>query len=143
MTWDEFISRVTYLLNFEQPPDIMVLHCGGNSIGTIKLHEFRSKIRETLHKLMEMLPTTKLVWSQILPRFKWRFSQNTKAQNIAAERLNNFAAWICIQSGGGYLKYPEIGWNEPDLFCEDGVHLSVMGNELFLYRLQSYLSALV
>lgn len=137
MTWSQLVPRISYLLNFESPPDILVIHCGGNDIGAIELLDFRRQIRASLFDIMTMLPSTKLVWSQILPRSSWRYSKNIEAMNRSAARLNNFAAWICIQSGGSYVKYPEILWNMPGLFSEDGVHLSNIGNEVFLYRLQT------
>ena len=32
MVWDELVPRIKYLLNFEDSPSILVMHCGGNSI---------------------------------------------------------------------------------------------------------------
>lgn len=80
-----------------------------------------------------MLPYVQIIWLQILPRLSWRASKNTRALNRAAARINNFAGWLCLKSGGGYVKYPEIGCDEPGLFNKDGVHLSRIGNELFFF----------
>ena len=117
----------------------MVVHYGVNSNGAVKLRELRCQIKDSLGQLMALLPTTKLICSQILPRISWRYSQNSRALNRAAARINNYAAWICIQAGGGYIRDPELTWNEIMMFCEDGVHLSDIGNELFLFRMQAYL----
>ena len=103
------------------------------------MRELRCQIKDSLGQLMGLLPSTKLIWSQILPRISWRYSQNSRALNRAAARINNYAACICIQVGGCYIKYPALAWNEPMMFCEDGVHLSDIGNELFLFRIQAYL----
>ncbi len=145
MRWDELVPKIENLLKkkYEHPPDILVIHCGGNNLGYRKLHKFRHNIRSELSKVRVLLPNCKIVWSQILPRLIWRASQNSWALNRAATRVNNLAAWQCVQSGGGYVKYPEIGWKEPGLFEEDGVHLSSFGNDLFLYRLQQFLQDFV
>jgi hypothetical protein len=103
------------------------------------LRELRCQIKDSLGQLMALLTSTKFIWSQILPRFSWRYSQNSRALNRAAARINNYAACICIQVGGGVYKYPALAWNEPMMFCEDGVHLSDIGNELLLFRIQAYL----
>jgi hypothetical protein len=55
-------------------------------------------------------------------------SNNCKAMNMAAVRLNNFAAWLCFKMGGSYIKYPEISWDATGMFAKDGVHLSRLGN---------------
>ena len=103
------------------------------------MRELRCQIKDSLGQLMDLLPSTKFIWSQILPRFSWRYSQNSRALNRAAARINNYAAWIYIQAGGGYIRDPELAWNEIMMFCEEGVHLSDIGNELFLFRMQAYL----
>ena len=33
MRWAQFVPRVQYLLNFESPPEVLIIHCGGNSLG--------------------------------------------------------------------------------------------------------------
>jgi hypothetical protein len=60
MTWGELIPRISHLLKFEQPPEILVIHCGGNSIGHIKLHYLRCQIKDAIFDLKIMLPNTNL-----------------------------------------------------------------------------------
>ena len=127
MTLGELNPRISYLLQFENTPDILVIHCGGNSIGQIPLHHLRRQIRETILQLEKILPSTKLIWSQILPRYNWRYSENAKAMNFAAARLNNYAAWLICQLGGHYIKYTELWWDAHGIFSNDGVHLSDFG----------------
>lgn len=116
MVWDKLVPRIKYLLSFEDSPSILVLHCGGNSIGKVPLLDLRNQIGSSLWEIQSLLPSTRLVWSQILPRSSWRYSSNNMALNFAARRLNNFAAWLCIQLGGAYVKYPELAWDEEGLF---------------------------
>ena len=40
------IPRVKYLLRFNQQPDFLVVHYGGNSNGAVKLRELRCQIKE-------------------------------------------------------------------------------------------------
>ena len=96
----ELIPRVKYLLRFNQPPDFLVVHYGVNSNGAVKLRELRCQIKDSLGQLMALLPTTKLICSQILPRISWRYSQNSRALNRAAARINNYAAWIAYRLVG-------------------------------------------
>ena len=131
MVWDELVPRIKYLLNFEDSPSILAMQCGGNSIGQLPLLDLRNQIGSSLWEIQPLLLSTRQVWSQILPRSSWCYSSNNMALH--------FAAWFCIQLVGAYIKYPEIAWDKEGLFSRDGVHLSDMGNELFLCRLQNKL----
>ena len=53
------------------------------------------------------------------------------ALNLSGSRINN-----CCRLGGGYIKYPEICWDEDCMFSGDGVHLSGLGNEVFIHNIQ-------
>ena len=61
MAWEELMPRVKYLLRFNQPPDFLVIHCGGKSIGAVKLRELRCQINDSVGQLMTLLPSTKLI----------------------------------------------------------------------------------
>ena len=45
------------------------------------------------------LPDTQLVWSQMLPRLKWWFSDNTKTMEKARYRVNNRVATYVLKKG--------------------------------------------
>jgi hypothetical protein len=64
------LQKVKMLLRLEDPPEILVLHCGGNNIPMqgSKSIELRFNIIKTFRQISTMLPRTILVWSQILPR---------------------------------------------------------------------------
>ena len=98
MVWDELVPRIKYLFNFEDSPSILVMHCGGNSIGQVPLLDLRNQIGSSLWEIQPLLLSTRQVWSQILPRSSWRYSSNNMALH--------FAAWFCIQLVGAYVKYP-------------------------------------
>ena len=139
MTWKEVFPKIKLLLRYENPPEILIIHCGGNDIGKTPLLGLRKNMAKTVHLIGTMLPNTKLGWSCILPRTCWRFSKNPKSQNIAAKRINNFMSHLFDIIGGFYIKYQELSWDCTSLFRKDGVHLSELGNDIFLYRLQSKL----
>ena len=139
MKWAEVLPRIKYLLTFESPPKVLIIHCGGNSIGQVLSHKLRLQIKSGIIEISSLLPETKIVWSQILPRQIWRYSDNAKSMNLTAARINNFAASFCCKLGGAYIKYPEISWDERGMFNSDGVHLSPIGNDIFLHHIQSSL----
>ncbi|CAC5390296.1 CRNS1 [Mytilus coruscus] len=129
----EIIPKVKHLLTFEEL--VLVLHCGGNDIGQKVSCVLGHDILKVIDCLQVLLPQSKFVWSQILPRLKYRNEIVHRSLNRARVRLNSLAATYIIKHGGAYIRYPEISEDNPDLFL-DGVHLSDIGNDLFLYRLQ-------
>lgn len=136
MNWFDIIPKIKLLLRYESPPEILVIHCGANDIGKIPLLRFRAIMQSTITELNQILPNTTIGWSNMLPRISWRFSSDAKSQNLAAIRLNNFMNRLVSVNGGFFIKYPEITWHAKEMFRSDGVHLSNIGNCVFLFNLQ-------
>ena len=63
--------------------------------------------------------------------------------NLAAVRINSFAASLIGSMGGRYIKYSEKAWNEPGMFNADKVHLSELENDIVVHHLQSALQHLM
>ena len=81
------------------------------------------------------LPNTTIIWSQILPRLKWRYSANQTAMHESRYRMNNYIASFVTKLGGHYIRYPDICRNYTFL-KSDEVHLTPVGNDIFLNILQ-------
>ena len=107
--------------------------------------DLRHYIRSQLRYFKQKLPNTKIIWSQILPRENWRYSDNSKAMNRVRIRLNCAVATLAIILNGGYIKYPDLVLSSTALWSVDGVHLSDLhvGNDLFLNTLHSALDSML
>ncbi|XP_056006915.1 uncharacterized protein LOC130050703 [Ostrea edulis] len=71
MRLEEIYPKVRRLLKVEDAPHILVIHCGGNNIPMdkgAKSADLRFRLKAVLKKLTALLPSTILIWSQILPR---------------------------------------------------------------------------
>ncbi|XP_052790158.1 uncharacterized protein LOC128224375 [Mya arenaria] len=77
-------------VNMCQPPAMIIMHCGGNDIGRIKISEFIKHFKMLVDNIGNILPGTIVVFSQILPRLTWRYSKNNIAMYNAKRRLNSF-----------------------------------------------------
>jgi lysophospholipase L1-like esterase len=106
-------------MRVENPPGYIVLHVGGNDLGYVKVGFLRNRIKNIIRKIRILLPNTRIIWSEILPRNQWGYSQK---ESIAA---------FVLQLGGYYIQYPDIAL-EMQFFKRDGVHLTDLGNEIFL-----------
>lgn len=138
----DVVSKLKTLKRVGDLPDIILLHCGGNDLGRIDLKEFCSQI-DIIIKFITVTFKCKIIWSQILPRNAWRYSDNHAAMDLARKRVNSYAAKRVIENGGFYLKHPDLSQVTPAIFTADGVHLSFLGNCLFLAQISSALEAFV
>jgi lysophospholipase L1-like esterase len=139
MKWNQVYPQVQTLLKIEGPPDYLMIHCGGNDIGQgVKCVVLRNQIKKGISKLLDLLPNTIIIWSQILPRLHWRGELDHAAVDRARLRLNSCIATFILKFGGKYVSYPELKTPCPELF-KDSVHLNSLGNCLFLHRIQEAL----
>lgn len=136
MKWKQVCPQVRTLLKIEEPPSYLLIHCGGNDIGQGDTGVvLRKRIKKDLIYLHNLLPNTTIVWSQILPRLQWRGEVDHLAVERARVRLNSSIATFVLNLEGKYIRYPELKTSYPLLF-KDQVHLNVLGNSLFLHRIQ-------
>ncbi|KAJ8297896.1 hypothetical protein KUTeg_024427 [Tegillarca granosa] len=140
MRWEQVFNKIKYLITFIDPPEFLLLHCGGNDIGSsLKSVELIHLILNTIVKIFKLLPKTRLIWSQILPRLEWRNEVNHRALNKVRVRVNRKIANFVLKNNGFYIKYPELIESNTGCFSKDNVHLSDLGNDLFLFRIQQAL----
>jgi len=123
--------QIRTMLKYEDSPTVLVVHIGGNDIGLEKTKDLCDQLKRLFDWINLLMPDTVLIWSQILPRFKWRYTNN----NVAMERSRNIvntsvASYMTKTKNGCYIRSPEIKANETFLE-KDGVHLAPMGNNIF------------
>lgn len=135
LTLNKIKGYIGTLIKLEDPPNFILLHVGGNDLGNIKLADLRSNLKDFILWLKNVMPDAILIWSQILPRTSWRYSNNLAAMDRTRQRLNNFVSTFVLKMGGGYLRYPEIKGN-PTFLREDGVHLTSLGNNILINTIQ-------
>lgn len=72
MVWEDvepWFSELVFQFGY---PDVLMLHCGGNSIGTMSLRHLQKFMKLTVSNILAVRPNCKIIWSQILPRTYYR-----------------------------------------------------------------------
>ncbi|XP_062610679.1 uncharacterized protein LOC134272468 [Saccostrea cucullata] len=75
----DLVHKVRHLATLEDPPRYLIIHCGANDLGQIKLSRLLYRIKWDIQLLSRIFTNTTLVWSFLLPRISWRHSSNVRA----------------------------------------------------------------
>lgn len=111
MKLQDLAPKLTTLLRYENPPAFLIIHCGANNVGQTTTERLLQILISTLLQIRAMFPTTSIVWSSSLPRFSWRFSNNTRAMNRIRGRMDREAIRFLSVRGGRYIKHPKSAPN--------------------------------
>ena len=141
MKWEKLLQTVQYQMLHRRNPDILILHLGSNDIDTIKQTKLMQSIMKDITYIHSTFPASVLVWCDILPRLKWRNnkSESPKELNIKRKRINRDAHTVINSLPKGAIVSPKIIWHMSELFHNDGVHLSDMGNLVYIQTLKNSL----
>uniref|UniRef100_A0A8W8NC18 SGNH hydrolase-type esterase domain-containing protein n=1 Tax=Magallana gigas TaxID=29159 RepID=A0A8W8NC18_MAGGI len=91
MVLSQLLPKLRVLRRIENDTDVLIIHCGANSLGLIELKSLLEKLQDTLEQIAKLFPRSKLVWSNLLPRFNWRYSEDIRAMEDSRKRVNREA----------------------------------------------------
>ncbi|XP_078328757.1 uncharacterized protein LOC144623807 [Crassostrea virginica] len=144
MVWEQLYPTIQFLLAHNATPNIIIIHCGGNNIGQSHntLRGLQKFYKSTLVNIANLLPTTSIIWSHILPRNNWVNCLANMEGNKCRRRINSACATFVtkhFKGRGASISYPDIRVEHKKLFRKDGVHLSDLGNSIFVNTLRNAL----
>lgn len=136
------IQKLHILKQVGPLPSAIFIHCGGNDLGKTSVRKIRLAIIKLLQYLGREFPHAHIIWSLILPRLRWRYTENLMAMEKARKRINVFITNKVCEVGGSVVQCPDIS-DHPQFFQRDGVHLSDLGNQIFLNTVQGGLEQIM
>jgi hypothetical protein len=108
-----------------------------------KIVNFIFEIRQGLSNIMSLMPYCTIIWSSILLRKEWRYANNNDAAERTRKRVNRAVRRFLHKFNGKVIHHPDLEDLHPTLFNNDGVHLSYIGNDIFINSLQSALELFI
>ncbi|XP_053229079.1 uncharacterized protein LOC128406063 [Podarcis raffonei] len=132
MRWSEFIPLIKRRVLLHGPPLAIVVQLGENDIAKVDCYTLRSTIQRDLGELVTLIPTVKIFWSQLLQRSNWQGISQPKAAERARKRINSAVSKRVTELGGLVIYHPDITFKALALYRNDGVHLSELGNDVWL-----------
>ena len=130
------VPLVQAMVNCFGLPHALVIHCGGNDIGMGSIREVLKHLIYATFIVSKMLPNSLLIYSQILPRTKWRYNSNLKAMERARKRINRGIRTYYYKSNTKVITHADLQDGHKALYADDGVHLSFLGNDIFINAIQ-------
>ena len=128
---ENFQKLTDRMSSAQLPPDVVIIHVGSNDLGDTPWRTLRQQLRDGFKAVFDTQPRTRLVWSDIIPRRKYRQGCSYRAMEHMRKKLNRYASALCVHSDGGFISHP-IKCGDEALFREDGVHLSSKGTDILL-----------
>ncbi|XDV25432.1 hypothetical protein PO909_029352 [Leuciscus waleckii] len=128
--WRNLLSFFHQCLSGRAVPDVLLVHCGSNDLGTIKSVKLVAGIKQDLQDLNRQFPQMKIIFSAITQRCWWRSSQPKKIDKARRFVNSVMSSFVCTL-GGKIVHHPQIKHRDPGQFLHDGVHFTPLGNYVF------------
>ena len=92
MKWSNLRPAFQLMLLAGGVPDFMILHLGGNDIVQKEICQMKLQILADINFMAEVLPKTRFVWFDIIPRLQWRGAsvEQNKKLDLKRKRVNRF-----------------------------------------------------
>ncbi|KAJ8303659.1 hypothetical protein KUTeg_018769 [Tegillarca granosa] len=135
--------RLSHKLTYLPPPKVLILHVGANNTPSTSTGILCNRIKQDIHQLAIWMPDCFVIWSDLICRPNWRREISIQTLERKRKRINRMGRGVSIIVGGSFIKHPDITFDCPGLFRPDQVHLSDIGNAIFLNDLQYCLDQLL
>lgn len=132
MLWREFLPLMQRRILLAGPPAAIVVQLGENDMVSSSCYGLRAAILQDLRELAAMVPASKIIWSLLLQRRIWRGSPCPAATERVRKRINSAVGKLVVGLGGFVIPHPLITFKAAEYFRADGVHLSSVGNDVWL-----------
>ena len=142
MRWSGVLPMFYTQLATQSPPDILVIHNGGNDLGLMPAEELASVMQRDLTQLHAEFPSMKITFSCINERQAWRYG-SPWAINNDRKMVNSRIKNTVVSLGGEVIEHPLLKHNDNKMFLRDRVHLTKEGNQVFLMSIHKTLKKIL
>ena len=108
MLWSRVVPEVHKWARLDRPPDVLVIHAGGNDLGVRSMLEIARDIKFDFQRLRLSFPETVVVWSDMVARTSWRMARSVDAVNRARRKLNRNVGRFVLRNGGLVVRHPGL-----------------------------------
>jgi len=122
-----------------QAPDVLVIACGTNDLVQTSSMDIEMSLKDTVTEFKKHVPQCKVMFSNVLPRRKYKGARDSKAIDLKRKKIN-----MKMDSFGGYhnvVFHPQFTYKSTTLIKgrPDWVHLTSLGCSVFIQNLRKTL----
>lgn len=136
MQWARVLPEIQHFARLDRPPDVLVLHVGGNDLGGRPSRELMKDVKIDFLRLRTSFPEMVIVWSDIVARTNWRLARSVDRLNKTRIKVNKRVGQFVIRNGGLVVRHRELEKDVGLYLRRDGVHLSEVGIDLWSMGLE-------
>lgn len=136
MLWGRLVQEVQRYANREGPPDVLVIHVGGNDLGIRSMIDITRDIKFDVWRLGKEFPKMIIVWSDMVARMCWRMARSVEGVNRARKKINREVSKFVVSCGGLAIRHMELEFETWRYLRRDGVHLNEVGTDLWALGIQ-------
>lgn len=123
-------------MGLDRAPDVVVIHVGGNDLGSRTSREILRDIKIDCLRLLSSYPGIILVWSDIVARRVWRHARSPSGLNKARAKLNRSIGRFIARNGGIAVRHKDLEIVDDSLLWSDGEHLNFIGLDIWMLGIQ-------
>ncbi|XP_060562714.1 uncharacterized protein LOC132722259 isoform X4 [Ruditapes philippinarum] len=132
MSWDDFRRSVECNVILSKPPDVILIHLGGNDLLSKSLRKLRFIIGAEIKYLSEAFPDSVIIWIDILQRLSWNSDVSIHKIEESRKRINRWGRQQVRRHPKSEVISVDIDYKTPGFFRADGVHLSNIGLAFYI-----------
>ena len=126
MRWNQLLPKIKTLLQMNPA------HLGGNDLVSTHLGKLTKQAQSDVRALATLCPETMLIWSDVLPRIRYRGAFKHNKVEKTRKTSNSSMRAYTRKMGGKSVRHHQIQWNMNQQFRPDGVHLNDLGNDVLI-----------
>ncbi|KAM3936789.1 uncharacterized protein RB166_000745 [Leptodactylus fuscus] len=136
LRWCQVLPEAIEISRSTSLPVILVVHAGGNDIGTLSMAELITLMRADIDRMMGYFTEVVLVWSEMVPRVTWQSAKEATAIERSRRAINSRLSRFVWAKGGVVVRHRQLEGDNRRLMRPDGVHLNDIGLDIFLSGIQ-------
>lgn len=136
LRWSGVLPEMSNFVRLDRPPDILVLHAGGNDLAKRPFRELVRDIKFDVLRLWALYPKLIVVWSDMVFRLVWRGARSVERINKARIKVNKAIGLFMARNGAVVVRHRALEDGKGAFWGSDGEHLNGVGYDIWNLALQ-------